>query len=152
MRSCWPGRSADGLVYRHSDSCDCRIACSNVHVGSLKVTATFITHDIMVSLMPYTYSPGVGPTLLRTVATSSTRDLYPSQRSKMGSINHSLDAIAYYGANSIPDIIVSAQGSELTTFNGTRILDWTSGQVSTDLNTSLCPMTKMLVYGRWHPC
>ena len=51
----------------------------------------------------------------------------------MKSINRSLDAIAYYGADFIPDVIVGAEGSEVITSNGTRILDWTSGQVSTGL-------------------
>jgi hypothetical protein len=48
----------------------------------------------------------------------------------MESSTHNLDAIAYYGADFIPDLIVGARGSELTTSNGKKILDWTSGQVS----------------------
>jgi hypothetical protein len=42
----------------------------------------------------------------------------------------SLDALAYYGATLVPDIIVGAHLSELTTANGAKVLDWTSGQVS----------------------
>jgi hypothetical protein len=48
----------------------------------------------------------------------------------MESSTHNLDAIAYYGADFIPDLIVGACGSELTASNGKKILDWTSGQVS----------------------
>lgn len=66
--------------------------------------------------------------------------------------SRSLDAIAYYGTDFIPDIIVGAQGSEVITSDGTRILDWTSGQVSTGLQNSLCPATKTPVLVRCHPC
>jgi hypothetical protein len=72
----------------------------------------------------------------------------------MGSTNHNLDAIANFGADFIPDIIVSAQGSELTTSDGTKILDWTSGQVSKKppRNTfASSPSTKMQSHVRWHP-
>jgi 4-aminobutyrate aminotransferase-like enzyme len=65
----------------------------------------------------------------------------------MESVNHSLNAIAHYGVDFIPDIIVSAQGSELITSDGTKILDWTSGQVSTDLGQlSLFQRTEMSGY------
>lgn len=44
--------------------------------------------------------------------------------------NNSLEAVAYYGADLVQDVIVGAQLSEVTTANGAKILDWTSGQVS----------------------
>ncbi|GAB7328318.1 hypothetical protein MBLNU13_g00316t2 [Cladosporium sp. NU13] len=48
----------------------------------------------------------------------------------------SLDALAYYGANFVPDIIAGAHLSELTTANGVKILDWTSGQMASLLGHS----------------
>lgn len=44
--------------------------------------------------------------------------------------HNSLEAVGYYGADLVQDVIVRAQLSELTTANGAKILDWTSGQVS----------------------
>jgi hypothetical protein len=44
--------------------------------------------------------------------------------------NNSLEAVAYYGADLVQDVVVGAQLSEVTTANGAKILDWTSGQVS----------------------
>ena len=70
----------------------------------------------------------------------------------MGPTNHNLDAIAHYGADFIPDIIVSARGSELTTSDGKKIIDWTSGQVSD--RTPKHPYrasTEMPGHVRWHP-
>jgi len=42
----------------------------------------------------------------------------------------SLDAVGYYGADIVQDVIFGAQLSEITTASGAKILDWTSGQVS----------------------
>jgi hypothetical protein len=72
----------------------------------------------------------------------------------MGPTNHNLDAVAHYGADFIPDIIVSARGSELTTSNGTKILDWTSGQVSKKPLRNIfasSPSTKMQSHVRCRP-
>jgi adenosylmethionine-8-amino-7-oxononanoate aminotransferase len=44
--------------------------------------------------------------------------------------DNDLAAVGNFGADIIPDVIVSAQGSEYITSNGRRVLDWTSGQVS----------------------
>jgi hypothetical protein len=50
---------------------------------------------------------------------------------KMKSSQHnSIEAVAYYGADIVQGVIVGAQLSEITTADGARILDWTSGQVS----------------------
>jgi adenosylmethionine-8-amino-7-oxononanoate aminotransferase len=57
----------------------------------------------------------------------------------MGSTDHSFDAIANFGADFIPDIIVSAQGSGLTISNGKKIIDWTSGQVSHKQSQEISP-------------
>lgn len=44
--------------------------------------------------------------------------------------NNSLEAVAYFGADLVQDVIVGAQLSEITTASGAKTLDWTSGQVS----------------------
>jgi hypothetical protein len=49
---------------------------------------------------------------------------------KMEPSHNSLEAVAYYGADVVQDVIVGAQLSEITTAHGAKILDWTSGQVS----------------------
>ena len=49
---------------------------------------------------------------------------------KMKPAHDSLEAVGYYGADLVQDVIVGAQLSEVTTANGAKILDWTSGQVS----------------------
>jgi hypothetical protein len=68
----------------------------------------------------------------------------------------SLDAVGYYGADIVQDIIVGAQLSEITTANGAKILDWTSGQVSqSEGERQFHPVVTILRYKpryRWRLC
>lgn len=63
--------------------------------------------------------------LSQDVHTSHTGNMTKTKPS-----HDSLEAVGYYGADLVQDVVVGAQLSEVTTANGAKIFDWTSGQVS----------------------
>ena len=67
------------------------------------------------------------------IAAPLSQDVHTSHignMTKMKPSHDNLGAVGYYGADLVQDVIVGAQLSEVTTANGAKILDWTSGQVS----------------------
>ena len=65
---------------------------------------------------------------------------------KIKPAHDSLEAVGYYGADLVQDVIVGAQLSQVTTANGAKILDWTSGQVSGKQTFRLCFNDAVLRY------